>query len=380
MTQKVHQRSLLVKANMTPADVRNAKNATPEQKAMANVFDANNDGKYSQAEANIFNSTLISDHGNGKVSLWTRYTDGTRKETVVSGDVAAYKHAPSKNVKPYVRKVAVKKTNVDTTKSLATQLIQNFEKTGKGKLNVGTYENGNIKFKKYKEAGYFGKEANVTYYENGKQESSNVRVWDNVCSDWVTTEDKKYYSNGHLKSSKTKEPKYFGKETNVTYYENGKQESSNVRVWDNVCSDWVTTEDKKYYSNGHLKSSKTKEPKYFGKETNVTYYENGKQESSNVRVWDDVCSDWVTTEYKKYYSNGHLKSSKTKEPKYFGKETNVTYHENGNPKMKSVSEWQEDVRLEKFKGHYRYFPDWVETVHIEYDSKGNVIKNARVEK
>ena len=272
MTQKVHQRSLLVKANMTPADVRNAKNATPEQKAMANIFDANNDGKYSQAEANIFNSTLISDHGNGKVSLWTRYTDGTRKETVVSGDVAAYKHAPSKSVKPYVRRVAVKKTNVDTTKSLATQLIQNFEKTGKGKLNVGTYENGNIKFKKYKEAGYFGKEANVTYYENGKQESSNVRVWDDVCSDWVTTEDKKYYSNGHLKSSKTKEPKYFGKETNVTY------------------------------------------------------------------------------------------------------------HENGNPKMKSVSEWQEDVRLEKFKGHYRYFPDWVETVHIEYDSKGNVIKNARVEK
>ena len=109
MTPKVHQRSLIVKANMTPADVRNAKNATPEQKAMANIFDANNDGKYSQAEANTFNSTLISDHGNGKVSLWTRYTDGTRKETVVSGDVAAYKHAPSKSVKPYVRKVAVKK-------------------------------------------------------------------------------------------------------------------------------------------------------------------------------------------------------------------------------------------------------------------------------
>ncbi|MCQ2740295.1 MAG: hypothetical protein MJ237_08760, partial [bacterium] len=228
-------RIFMVKAGMTPQDVINSKEATAQQKKMAYVFDSDGVAGYSQREADVFNATLITDRGQNGVSLWTRYKDGSRKETKYVGDVTSFKYAPTGDVKPYV--VAKKQTpttpKVDQAKSLATQIIQEFEQTGKGELKVETYDNGNIKSKKYKDEGYFGKEATVTYYKDGKPESSKVRVFSRsqIGGGWIETENKSYYSNGKLKSSKTKEPNYFGKEVHQTYYEDGKPESSKVRVF-----------------------------------------------------------------------------------------------------------------------------------------------------
>lgn len=320
---KVNARKLVIKEGMTPQDVKNNPKATPQQKAFACVFDSDGVEGYSAREAEVFNSTTITCKGEKGITLWTQYQDGTKKGTSVSGDVTSFKYSPQGDVKPIIRTVKKAVKGVDQTKSLATQIVQEFEQTGKGELKVETYENGNIKSKKYKDEGYFGKEASISYYEDGKTESSKVKVWDGY--------------------------------------------------------NWIVTEDKNYYPNGNLKSSKTKEPKYFGKENSKTYYEDGKPESSKVKVWNS--SDWIVTEDKSYYPNGKLKSSKTKEPKYFGKETYQTYHENGNPKSKVVKEWDREARFEKnYKGEYEYIADWVETTHIEYDENGNVIDKAKVTK
>ena len=106
-------RIFIVKAGMTPQDVINSKKATAQQKKMAYVFDSDGVAGYSQREADVFNATLITDRGQNGVSLWTRYKDGSKKETKYSGDISSFKFAPKGDVKPYVvtKKKATHATN-----------------------------------------------------------------------------------------------------------------------------------------------------------------------------------------------------------------------------------------------------------------------------
>ena len=293
MTPKVHQRSLLVKANMTPADVRNAKNATPEQKAMASIFDANNDGKYSQAEANTFNSTLISDHGNGKVSLWTRYTDGTRKETVVSGDVAAYKHAPSKSVRPYVRNVFFAKTKAESTNSTQLQNAINKYSKMKGDYSFDVAKDGTktILFTEKDKASY-----KEVYYPNGKMKEKYVSEARN--EGWENVEHEIYSANGtlQLKIKRTTDT-----ETKEVYYPNGKMKEKYISEKLSNAKGWINTDHEIYSANGTLQQ---KIKRTTDTETKEVYYPNGKMKEKYVSEMRN--GRWENVEHEKYDNNGIL--------------------------------------------------------------------------
>ncbi|MBR6126314.1 hypothetical protein IKQ21_01375 [bacterium] len=96
---KVTTRTFTVKEGMTLQEVVNSPKATAMQKKMAAVFDSDGNKVFSKREAAVFNATAISDHGKEGVSLWTKYADGTRKETVLKGDLKALKYAPQGTIK-----------------------------------------------------------------------------------------------------------------------------------------------------------------------------------------------------------------------------------------------------------------------------------------
>ena len=106
---KINQRTFVVKAGMTPEDVVKSANATPQQKKYAVIFDSDGIKGYSQREADIFNSTTITERGNQGISLWTRYANGSKKETKFKGDISSFKFTPANKVKPYI--VSKKQTN-----------------------------------------------------------------------------------------------------------------------------------------------------------------------------------------------------------------------------------------------------------------------------
>ena len=113
----INHRTLVIKAGMTPQDVMKSDKATAEQKKMAFVFDSDGVAGYSQREADVFNATLIADHGKQGISLWTRYEDYSRKETKFVGDVTSFKYAPKGDVKPYTVKKGTQTKAVRTTQS-----------------------------------------------------------------------------------------------------------------------------------------------------------------------------------------------------------------------------------------------------------------------
>ena len=351
----ISRRSLVIKPNMTVAGVQQSKQATPQQKMAAGIFDANGDGKYNQKEANAFNSTLITTHKkDGSISLWTRYANGQKKETRVAGDVMAYKHAPSAQVKPYVRMVHAKPTTAG--KSVATQVVEDFEYRGKGKLTVETYPDGKIKSKKYNE-GNGNKVTTFNYYQNGTPQSKTVREWNGY--DFVNTLEKEYYSNGKLKRSMVQENRG-DKKLVETFHENGTPQSKTFREWNGY--DFVNTLEKEYYPNGKLKRSMVQE-KRGDKKLVETFYENGTPQSKTFREWNG--NDFVNTLEKEYYPNGKLKRSMVQE-KRGDKKLVETFYENGTPQSKTFREWN---------GY-----DFVETTNIQYDRKGNVIKKANIQK
>ena len=100
-SEKVNIRKFFITEGMTPEDVRKSPNATEQQKTMADIFDSDGVKGYSQREADVFNSTAIADHGKQGVSLWTRYADGSCKETKCQGDITSFKFAPQGELKPY---------------------------------------------------------------------------------------------------------------------------------------------------------------------------------------------------------------------------------------------------------------------------------------
>ena len=104
----VQQRKFVVKAGMTVDDIKNSKEATVLQKKYASAFDTDKNG-FSQKEADLFNATTFSEKGDGTVIFWTRQKDGTKKGTKFDSKDNNIQFKPEDEVKPYVKKVAVKK-------------------------------------------------------------------------------------------------------------------------------------------------------------------------------------------------------------------------------------------------------------------------------
>lgn len=94
-----NNREFAIRAGMKPEDVAKSDKATPQQKKLACVFDADGTPGYSQREADVFNSTVITDKGKDGVSLWTAYADGSVKETKFKGDISSFKYAPQGDLK-----------------------------------------------------------------------------------------------------------------------------------------------------------------------------------------------------------------------------------------------------------------------------------------
>ena len=367
------KRTLVIKAGMTPQDVINSKKATPQQKKMAYIFDSDGVAGYSQREADVFNATLIADRGKNGVSLWTRCKDNSKKETKFIGDVASFKYAPKGNVKPYVvaKKQALATSKIDKTKSYATQIVQKFEQTGKGELNVETYDNGKVKSKVYINQNG-DKEVTQLYYKNGKLQEERVNIRpDDSYSRWFVPEKRTFYPNGKLQSENTKASlDIHSAQTIKNYYEDGTLKDVTIKECpEGSISNWFEKEKKVYYPNGKLQSSRIRvssDPTSDYIKQN--YYENGKLMDKTVMVCPEgSISNWFKKEEATYYSNGKPKYSMVRgssEPE--SNRTTINYYQNGQVKDKTIEEYKEGKKLI--------------TTHIEYDSNGNVIKNAKVTK
>ena len=111
----LQHRKFIVKAGMTADDVKKSKDATALQKKYANVFDSDGQKGFSQKEANLFNATTISEKADGSIMFWTRQKDGTKKGTLMSGDINKMHYSFEGSIKPYYKivKKIVKKTIKD---------------------------------------------------------------------------------------------------------------------------------------------------------------------------------------------------------------------------------------------------------------------------
>lgn len=288
------------------------------QKAVANVFDFNGDGKYQENEAATFNSVRIRQHSKDNYTIWQK-NNGKDKATHLTGDFSNLKFAPNRTKNTAPVKTSAKSAPA-SNRTAATIAVEDFVKQGKGELKVATYPNGAIKSKDYT-----SKDLNTKIYQE--------------------------------------------------YYENGKPKSEKVEEW--LGSGFLDTKRLKYYPNGKLQSLYTMDKGMNKKETKE-YYENGNPKSEIVNEW--LGSNFHDTKRLNYYPNGKLQSSYTMDRNMDKKETKE-YYDNGKPKSHIVIEWDSHARLEKNdKGEYDWRGDYVEKTNIQYDKNGNVINTAKVNK
>ena len=107
---KLQQRKFIVKAGMTADDIKNSKDATVLQKKYASAFDTDGKKGFSQKEADLFNATTFAEKADGTVTFWTRQKDGTKKGTKFNiKDSNTIQFKSDEDVKPYIKKVTVKK-------------------------------------------------------------------------------------------------------------------------------------------------------------------------------------------------------------------------------------------------------------------------------
>ena len=115
----VQQRKFIVKAGMTVNDIKNSKEATAMQKKYASAFDTDGQKGFSQKEADLFNATTFSEKSDGTVTFWTRQKDGTKKGTKFNSKDNNIQFKSDDEVKPYVKKVAVKKAAPKQNESIS---------------------------------------------------------------------------------------------------------------------------------------------------------------------------------------------------------------------------------------------------------------------
>ena len=117
--QIIQQRKFVVKAGMTVDDVKNSKEATALQKKYASAFDTDGQKGFSQKEADLFNATTFAEKSDGTVIFWTRQKDGTKKGTKFGSKDNNIQFKSEDEVKPYIKKVAVKKSAAKKEESVS---------------------------------------------------------------------------------------------------------------------------------------------------------------------------------------------------------------------------------------------------------------------
>lgn len=127
----IQSRGLKIKAGMTPEYVIKSKDASQLQKKYASSFDIDGVKGYSQEEADIFNSTSISEREDGNVVFWRRHKDGRKTGSVYDSDNKSTKSSndgrytkPNKSIK-YVGGVC-----------LSAEMIESIKKDKKGNYVV----------------------------------------------------------------------------------------------------------------------------------------------------------------------------------------------------------------------------------------------------
>ena len=315
-------RILMVKAGMTPQDVINSKQATPLQKKFALAFDSDGVEGYSEREAAVFNATLIADKGKDGAVFSTRFQDNTvvQYQMPAGVDVSVFKFAPQGDVKPYEpcncpycqlgitldnTKSADNKpaqTKNKAEKSLATQIIEEFERTGEGKLMVETYMNGNIKSKNYKDANGHNKVL-VEFYEEGELvQHEKITKWNDRAGCFIVVSDATYYPNGNKETEATKTLDNHHWE-NREFYEDGKLEHEKIQEWHSGASTFIVVNETRYYPNGNKRTEATKTPDNHHWE-NREFYESGNLKSNVVKEWSS--GEFVETTHIEYDEQGNV--------------------------------------------------------------------------
>ena len=215
---KVNARQLVIKEGMTPEDVKGNPNATPQQKAYANVFDSDGIEGYSAREAAVFNSTTITDNGKKGITLWTSYQDGSKKGTTVTGDVASFKYAPEGDVKPFTKKVSVPQNTSEKNSAEETMTASYTENNTSSSSAIDTNtrakvdplsfsnETGSLSMTdthaNSKTKSIYTKDSKSIefkeFYENGKPKTERKSEWNG--SDYIVRQETEYYPNGKVKS------------------------------------------------------------------------------------------------------------------------------------------------------------------------------------
>lgn len=254
--------TFMVKAGMTPQDVIDARDATPQQKKLAYAFDSDGELGYSQREADVFNATAIQDRGKLGVALFTKYKDGTEKKTKFVGDIADFKYAPKGEVEPYE---FIKATTTQNDKTCPREDKIKYYRNGSKKFEKLYYPNGQLK-------------SYVKYYRNG-----NVKL------------EKLYYQSGQMKSREKYNSK--GKTTNyISYYEYGIKEHEYIRR--NIGLFGIKSQHEKYYYGNGMKKREID----IGSDNiwlEKTYYPNGEVKEDKKKD-----PDGNTTDYIHYYEDG----------------------------------------------------------------------------
>lgn len=248
------QRTFVVKAGMTPQDVINAKNATPQQKKVAYAFDNDGVAGYSRAEAKLFNTTAITDKGSKGVSFWRTLPNGKKEETRVSNEaLATFKYIP-KGYKP----------NPNEPKLTEAEIRAKYKQLNRDVDNLKFYSNGQLKKEEIS--------SNKSIYWNEGQYSKEI----------------KYAENGDTISSKERNSDYNGAYTVEKEYKNGKLKhvkSTNYNRYSQFVEKQndLTLDDK----GDTLESVDFKKLNLFYNQYNtVKKYQNGRGRTEDVSVHD----------------------------------------------------------------------------------------------
>ena len=296
----VQTRVFTVREGMTPEDVRKAPNATAMQKKMAAIFDADGVKGYSAREAAVFNATTISEHSKSDVSLWTKYADGTRKETRVKGDLTSFKYAPTGKIK----KTVYKKGNL-TSKKVDDKPKSTYTPPEVGKAGIAAsdtaYYTGTDKIASVRY--YTDKAKKNLIHETEYDESGKVKEYT-----WYDPDSKNKGWSDFTEYNANGEKQATGYNTSgnnfiiIRYNEKGKQ--SSITTFD--VNTGKTLERKSYYDDGRLLyTEKYNKDGSYSTTDESYYYDRQKQFKKGDRTVEYDKNDNEIRE-KQFNPNGEL--------------------------------------------------------------------------
>lgn len=262
---------------------------------------------FSQREADVFNATTITCHGENGVSLWTTYRDGSKKETkIANDDIADFKFAPEGKLS---RKRVANKPGADSRNFRAIKIAEEIEKSGNGTIETVMDEYSNkVREKIYRDSSgrYEVRLRYASYDDDGHLTISELH--EKKGDEWQNTEYNYYYPNGNLESTNN-----MTNNTCKTYNEDGtlsefgRYEQNGIWQMSREPA-YRKFEEKKYYpDNKTVKSSWVEKGK---NKKAKTYYECGHLKSITVSEWkpygeDESEGEWVEKSHSEFKDRRH---------------------------------------------------------------------------